>query len=189
MDSQLEVLKRFAKENEAQDSPLYRKDNNINAIIRKAAENYELYYNLQHNSQNLKMGGGSILFVLLRNNGEIEQQRLSKVMPVTRQSITDALKILEKRGFIEREVDEGDRRKRTIRLTEKGLTVLGFSLPLRKEFNEKLVKCLSVEEWDSLIDLISRVNAFYDSEIKQIIKEQRKRKRQMKTAVQKMSLK
>jgi len=168
MDVRIDELRRFALENEELDSHLYRGDDNVNLLIRKNSEKYQLYYNLQHADHNLKQGGGSILFAILRNGGEITQRKLAKMTPYTPQSIAEALKLLEKRGFIEREVQTHDRRKRRIIITEKGLSVLSYSLPMRKEFNDKLVRCLKPDEWSTLIDLITRLNNFYDKEIKKI---------------------
>ena len=60
------------------------------------------------------------ILYLLRLEGSCTQRELRKRMLQARQSVNTALKAMEQRGVISMVPTEGDRRSRTIRLTERG---------------------------------------------------------------------
>ena len=60
------------------------------------------------------------ILYLLRLEGSCTQRELRERMVQARQSVNTALKAMERRGVIAMTPAEGDRRSRTIRLTERG---------------------------------------------------------------------
>lgn len=66
-------------------------------------------------------------FILIAFNEGINQNDLAKFKSVGKASVTKAIKILEKKGFIERLVDEKDKRNYKLYCTVKGKSIVeGF---------------------------------------------------------------
>ena len=72
----------------------------------------------------LKPGQAGILFWLGRE-GELSQRRLAEKLGITPPSVTTALRKLEAKGLIGKEVDPADQRIQRIDLTEAGKEMLG----------------------------------------------------------------
>ena len=143
----------------------------LNLIIGRTTSNYEAHYNEQHKEQEITHPSLSLLYVLLEHGGEMPQKQLTSRLPVTKQAIATSLRTLEKRGLVVRKTIDHDRRKRRVRLTEKGISLLDSSLPLRGKFYTKLLGCISEDEGKNLIATLGKLNRHYEREISKLDKD------------------
>lgn len=85
----------------------------------------------------------------LRRSGkpyELSPKKLMKSVLLTSGAMTALLDRLTKLGFIERNVDEEDRRIRRARLTKKGIKVIDKAIVKRFEEASQSVACLNAKE-------------------------------------------
>ena len=82
---------------------------------------------------------------------------LAKTMGCSRQNVKEILNSLEKKQLIRLEVDEGDKRKRRVYLTEKALLMSDKYSEKETTFMEYLYKDISDEEIDSAYRIISKI--------------------------------
>ncbi|MGG6313356.1 MarR family winged helix-turn-helix transcriptional regulator [Paenibacillus macerans] len=106
-------------------------------------------------------GGGnhSYLLAILTHPG-LNQDQLTNMVKFDKATTTRCVKQLEENGFIERRVDEHDRRSILLYPTEKGRA---FEPTLRRilaDFNRRLTDCLTETEKQQLAALLSKI---YDS--------------------------
>ena len=64
---------------------------------------------------------------------------------------------LLKRHLINREVDEKDRRRSILRLSETGLSVYDEVMPIARDYEAKLLSDLSAGELETFNDMIDRL--------------------------------
>jgi DNA-binding MarR family transcriptional regulator len=74
-------------------------------------------------------------------------------------AVSRAVASLMKRGLVERATDLGDRRRASLRLTEKGRTVHAQIVPLALKYEADLYQTLSAEERQALNSLCDRLFA------------------------------
>lgn len=78
-------------------------------------------------------------------------------MGCTRQNVKEILNSLEKKQLIRFEVDEGDKRKRRVYLTENALRMSDKYYEKEKSFMEYLYNGISDEEIDQAYSIISKI--------------------------------
>lgn len=72
------------------------------------------------NAQEKMKGASFLLEYLMENNGESTPGKLAELLHVSGARITAILTALQAKDFVERQVDEADKRRVTVRLTESG---------------------------------------------------------------------
>ena len=82
---------------------------------------------------------------------------LARTMGCTRQNVKEILNSLEKKQLIRFEVDEGDKRKRRVYLTENALRMSDKYYEKEKSFMEYLYNGISDEEIDQAYSIISKI--------------------------------
>lgn len=82
---------------------------------------------------------------------------LAKTMGCTRQNVKEILNSLEKKQLIRFEVDEGDKRKRRVYLTENALRMSDKYYEKETSFMEYLYNGISDEEIDQAYSIISKI--------------------------------
>lgn len=82
---------------------------------------------------------------------------LAKTMGCTRQNVKEILNSLEKKQLIRFEVDEGDKRKRRVYLTENALRMSDKYYEKETNFMEYLYRGISDEEIDQTYRIISKI--------------------------------
>jgi MarR family transcriptional repressor of emrRAB len=107
----------------------------------------------------LSQGGFLTLVVLNRDpRAELTPSELSEKIGVTRATTTGLLDTLAKGGLIQRLQHGGDRRKLTVRLTDKGRKRLDALLPYYTKELGLLVPQLTEKEHKILIKLLEKVS-------------------------------
>lgn len=94
---------------------------------------------------------------LLLGEDGVTQERLSEEMFVDSAHTTRALKKLEEDGFIRREPDSHDMRKKTVYVTDKAISIKEDYHGLYKDLNSILLKDFTPEEKEAVIELMSRI--------------------------------
>lgn len=93
----------------------------------------------------IKPGQAAILFFLMKK-GAVSQRELADIIQIKPPSITAALQKLEKRGLIERKMDERDQRVLRIQISEKGRECLMSMKSIENTVKTQLYKGMSQEE-------------------------------------------
>ena len=84
---------------------------------------------------------------------------IAEQIGVTRATITGLLDGLERDGYLERRHDSADRRALTIHMAAKGREVLEAFIPQQCRRSNAQMACLSPEEKQTLIALLSRIQS------------------------------
>ena len=88
---------------------------------------------------------------------EISQNHLGRLVnldPATNQGV---VRRLMKRGLIARRDDPNDRRRSLLRITDEGKSLLSQCLPIASRVSPAILKPLSVEEREQLVDMLKRL--------------------------------
>ena len=99
------------------------------------------------------------LLSTLGETGEADQTSLARAVALDRTTTTGALKRLEGRGFLRRNVGTRDRRAQTCRLTEAGHALLVAMEPAVRRAHQATVERLDPEERAQLIALMQKLVA------------------------------
>lgn len=82
---------------------------------------------------------------------------LSKIMGCSRQNVKQIVKSLENKGFLKLAIDENDRRKQQIFMTEKAFSMAEKYHEKETQFMNMLFNGISNEEIDSTYSVISKI--------------------------------
>ena len=88
---------------------------------------------------------------------------------VEKSLISRALQKLLKRELVSRQVDEKDRRRHNLSLTEAGKDIYNEIVPVSYEYESLLLECLSDDERDQLDRLLNKLNV-HASEVENKLK-------------------
>lgn len=104
--------------------------------------------------EKLGITGGQYYFLnaLIREDGIIQEELASNVH-MNESTITRALKKLEDAGMVHREVDENNRRRKIITVTEKGRDAVNKIRKLDEEWDDK-IRSLSPSEKTELKEIL-----------------------------------
>ena len=103
---------------------------------------------LQEDNILLSSSQSFTLLLLIKNGGRMYQRDLEKESRVRRSSISSLIKNLEDNGYIERVDVDGDKRKKEVIITEKGIEAETCVKETIKSLETKLVDGISKEELD-----------------------------------------
>lgn len=116
-------------------------------ILAKELKSYDLGCGGQH----------SFLKAILVHPG-INQDQLTQDLKFDKATTARSVKRLEMAGYIERKVDEKDRRSYQLYPTNKGLDFQPKLQEILDTFNERLTSSLTEEEVDKLISLLKKLH-------------------------------
>jgi DNA-binding MarR family transcriptional regulator len=88
---------------------------------------------------------------------DIDQNNLAARLGVDRASTSQLVDQLEERGFVERWINDEDRRARRLRLSRRGTTLRERLLPVGRAAEKSILSTLRPAERDTLISLLTRV--------------------------------
>lgn len=101
--------------------------------------------------------GQYLYLVRICENVGIIQDKLAEMIKVDRTTAARAIKKLEMNGFIEKKLDENNKKIKKIFPTEKGKSIYQFIIREHKYSNQVALEGLSDEEIETLYNLILRV--------------------------------
>ncbi|ACI98940.1 transcriptional regulator, MarR family protein [Rhodospirillum centenum SW] len=110
-------------------------------------------------AHDLSEGRFVLLFLLQAAEGGLSPHELAEQAGVTRGTVTGLLDGLERSGFVRREENDIDRRKRTVRLTRDGAALVQRLAEEHGRWIGSLFADLSAAERDALRHLLGRVFA------------------------------
>ena len=105
----------------------------------------------------LYVGQPRFLFVLMKHSG-ISQKEMAEILCVKPATVNVTVKRLEKAGFIEKKIDEVNKRVSRLYLTDKGRDTCITVKEVMKNINEKSFNVLNDEEKDWLKKILKKVN-------------------------------
>lgn len=105
----------------------------------------------------LNLGRLCLLYMLEERNYEALPSELSDELTVTRSNISGLLRVLEKLHYIERTLDENDRRRIKVTMTEEGKKILAKAWPIYEEVVKDLFSELNKDEKAKLLTMMARL--------------------------------
>lgn len=90
-------------------------------------------------------------------NGSLSQVDLAAQMNVTEPSIARMVQIIEQRGYLERGDVAGDKRRKTVSLTEEGERVYQETLPVAEKFKDDCVAGVDEENLQLIKDALAKM--------------------------------
>lgn len=108
-------------------------------------------------------GSQKRVLILLLENGEMTQKKLTEKMGVQPGSASEVIGKLEAAGLIERKESEGDRRTADVTLSEQGIRMAKEAKEKRIERHQEMFCALSEEEKETLLSLAEKLNASWQS--------------------------
>ena len=131
-------------------------------LVRMCANGYETSSSERLRNEHISEQRWRLLLRLLveeqHGNLDVSPTRLSEAQHVSKNTISSLLRSLEEQGFIERTLDQTDRRQFRIRLTEKGRSLMRESMPGHIAFLNKLTSTLDEEEVNTLHRLLLKLH-------------------------------
>ena len=109
-----------------------------------------------HGKVGTRHGQGKILSILRREDG-IGQKELAERLQIRAASLSELLDKMQKSGWIQRRVNEKDRRKINIVLTEDGLGISQQMIEARRDMVNTVFGVLNAQEQEQLEMLLSKL--------------------------------
>ncbi|WP_433504847.1 MarR family winged helix-turn-helix transcriptional regulator [Pseudonocardia halophobica] len=90
--------------------------------------------------------------------GDMSTRDICKLSAVSRQALAGVLATLEKRGLVERDrATSADRRQYTVRITDRGVDLIGPGLLAQNEVHSRFFSVLDADEQRQLSTLLAKV--------------------------------
>ncbi|MWV46488.1 MarR family transcriptional regulator [Paenibacillus sp. HJL G12] len=115
----------------------------------------------------IKMSELGLLFSIKKNvkpgTTGLMVSEISHILRVTSPTVTQLIKSMEKKEWVERTMDELDRRAVRINLTEEGETVVQKAIDSTMESFAGLIDYLGEKEGNQLADLLTKAYTYYEA--------------------------
>ncbi|MFP6849658.1 MAG: MarR family winged helix-turn-helix transcriptional regulator [Pseudomonas sp.] len=95
---------------------------------------------------------------MLAVENDISANRICQVIGLDKSAVSRSLQVLEASGYVSSRIDPGDARRNTVSLTEAGRALHDRVLLVALERERRLLRGLSPEEVDILIELLGRLH-------------------------------
>lgn len=106
----------------------------------------------------LDLTKGQYLYVIrICENPGIIQEKVAELLKVNRTTASRAIQKLETKGFIEKRIDQGNKKNKLLFPTNKSLDIYPFLKREGEYSNERALDGFSSEEVDSIHHLLTRV--------------------------------
>lgn len=106
-------------------------------------------------------GQYQFLFSLYLEDG-VSHDKLTEKMSVDKATTTRAIMKLEEEGYVKRVLDENDKRKYKIFLTDKAVEKKEEILNIGSKWEQQLIGCLEPEEFKSLEEIFKKISKNQD---------------------------
>lgn len=98
-----------------------------------------------------------LLMIQIDQRTDISQVELAELLFKDVASITRMIELLVKRGFLVREENKDDRRKKDLKITHKGKEILRLAVPIVKKNREIAQQNLNEKEIQTLFKLLNKI--------------------------------
>lgn len=129
----------------------------LRAVSRRRAPATDGAEHEKRNRTKPGRGFGHILDLLKENEG-ISSRRLVSALGLRAQSVSEAVSVLQERGFVERHTSEEDKRVSLIYITPRGIAHRKRRAEEREKRAAVLFSPLSEDEKDTLLSLLDKVS-------------------------------
>lgn len=143
-----------------------RKENLIDFNLRHAWHKVSRMYNQKAKVHGLTMSIGFILLVVDKEGTPSTQ--LGPRMGMEPTSLSRTLKTMEKKGYIYREIDEEDRRKVLVFLTNEGLELRKEVRKVVLDFNQNVLGGIPEEKLAVFFEVMGVVDDYVDEQLKNL---------------------
>ena len=114
------------------------KDLPVAKLIAMIARGYSIYIN--HNLSDLEINSTQLhLLFEIANQTDINQEKISQRCNINKGAVARSIKKLEDKGFVERQIDENNRRQNKVSLTEKGKKTLAEAIEILDEWENEVI--------------------------------------------------
>ena len=118
-------------------------------LIANLFNDYTNYMNSYLKEMDLTLSQTRVLLVLGLNDG-VSIDVLSTKSNIGKSSVTKSVKILEKKGFLTKEIDPEDNRKKIVKITKKGRNIQKEALRINDEIETSIISKIGEEEIKTL---------------------------------------
>lgn len=126
--------------------------------IEKAIKQYRVMAQRNLNKLGFKVTINQILLIIqIDHNPEVSQVELAELLFKDVASITRMIEILVKQGFVEREENKDDRRKKDLKISTKGQKLLDLSISVIRENREIAQQNISKQEKETLFKILNKI--------------------------------
>lgn len=115
-----------------------------------------MYFSKKFNKFGIGSGQYIFLLNLYRSSG-ITQEELTEKVKLDKATTARAIKKLEDEGYVNRVKKENDKRAYRLELTEKAESIKEEVYSIMNEWENKVRSCLTEEETEALINLLSKL--------------------------------
>lgn len=125
------------------------KEKKLGFLIANLFNEYTNYMNRYLKEMDLTLSQTRVLLVLGLNDG-VSIDVLSTKSNIGKSSTTKSVKILEKKGFLTKEIDPEDNRKKIVKITKKGRNIQKEALRINDEIETSIISKIGEEEIKTL---------------------------------------
>ena len=118
-------------------------------LIANLFNDYTNYMNSYLKEMDLTLSQTRVLLVLALNNG-VSIDYLAEKANIGKSSVTKSVKILEKKGFLTKEIDSEDNRRKVVKITKKGKEIQKAALQINDEIEESITSKIGENEIKTL---------------------------------------
>ena len=97
------------------------------------------------------------IMMILAEYPDVSADEVCRRTKIEKSVVSRAVARLLKRHFINREIDEDDRRRSILRLSETGLSVYDEVMPIARDYEAKLLSGLTAEEMKTFNAMIDKL--------------------------------
>lgn len=133
------------------------KHDDIGFLIKQIADRIQAQVDAELKCSELTYSQFHVLAYLAHHDMAASQKEIEEFLGVSHPTVVGLIARLESKGFVETAVDENDKRKKRIRMTDKAVKLGESMRGSHAGFEEKLRSGLSGEEAAELIRLLSIV--------------------------------
>lgn len=114
----------------------------------------------QLKENDLTMSQSQVLWYIMHHGGQVSQKEVQHFLNVSHPTVVGLVKRLENSGFIETGFEDGDKRNKILKLTDKAIEVTASLDQKRQETDRQMVEGLSSQETEELKRML---NVIYEN--------------------------
>lgn len=131
---------------------------NMQGVLRSAR--HKINQGLE--SLNLSSAEGDLLFLLLTGSNGLSQDELAKQLDKGKAAVSRGIDSLEKKGYVQRSVNQADRRFYSINVTEKGHLVQGEVAEVYQTMYRIATRGIAPAAFEKINELLTQVEKNLD---------------------------
>lgn len=96
-------------------------------------------------------------YIALISRDVFKQSELQQLLDVSKGTLSNMVKLLVKKGFINQEADEFDKRAKRLTLTELGKQAVKLNVQIRTKIRKRILTRISNEELHQFMDIVLKM--------------------------------